>query len=183
MRFRIEASPLICSGDLTYVADDYSFQFQSATCDDTFTSIVVNDLQLEINEDGRVLYVWGLCPHTSWLDASLTPPPSHPGILTAIIRQELIPGVSIRLTPPGRWPVFADRQTGWVCLGDSHPPDNVETVEFATSSLAILKHGELEAIWLQPQKLPKRVGWLRRLFSRCPPLVWNSERQTSESLN
>ena len=168
MRFKSELSQPICTGDLTYIPDDYSFQFRPLNCEDAITSIVVNDLQLQVNANGRVLWAVGLCPHTSWLDASLAPPPAYPGLLIAMVQEELVPGVSLRLTSPGGWPMYADPRSGWVSLGDPERSEGEETVEFATSSLAVLRSGELAAIWLHPNQFPKRRGRLGRLFSRWP---------------
>src|SRR6185312_3647868 len=79
-----------------------------------FTSILINDLNLEVDEAGRVIAVWGLCPHTRWTETRLIAPPTETGVLFAISDRPLLPGVSVRLDTAKYLPTYVDRSTGWV---------------------------------------------------------------------
>ena len=80
------------------------------------TSILVNDVGLEVDEEGRVIYVAGLCPHTSWRPTKALPGVSERGALSVSIGKPLLPGVSLRLTDSNsRWPVYLNAEAGWVC--------------------------------------------------------------------
>ena len=46
---------------LIYRDEDYSFDVEPLYGTGE-SSIMINDLQLEIDHEGRVLYAWGLCP-------------------------------------------------------------------------------------------------------------------------
>jgi hypothetical protein len=111
------------------------------------TSLLVNDTQIELDEDARLVYVWGYCPHESWQPARLEPPRSSLGRLS-YSGQAIIPGVSIRLNEQ-RWPVLFDDSTGWICLGD--PAARGDAVEFSPGATAVLNDGSLQALWLHPE--------------------------------
>lgn len=153
MRFSIHPAAEICKGNLTYVSAESSFRFDAPTCEDSYSSIVVNDLQLEIDHQGRVLYVWGYCPRVSWRKTSLRPPMSSPGCLVALIDPGHKPGISIRFTTDIAWPVFVDEKEGWVCLGDARQSESEISIEFAQDSVAVLRGSELRAIWLRPRRI------------------------------
>jgi hypothetical protein len=112
------------------------------------TSLQVNTVQIEMDEDGRLLYVWGYCPHESWDAAMLTAPAAKLGRLQYIGR-DVVPGVSISLNADRHWGVGHDSTSRWLCIGDGSARG--EMVAFAPGAIAVLKEGELIALWLHPE--------------------------------
>lgn len=160
MRFDVVEGDFVAVFDLVYRSMDYSFDVDPKP-QGGGSSVVVNDLQLEVAEDGRVMYVWGLCPHTSWTKDALRPPQAHKAILLARPPGNATPGVSMRINRE-RWPVLVDQKHGWVKI--AAPSDSVEGnkqalgekvyVEFAPGTIAGLLDSHLRELWLRPLELP-----------------------------
>ena len=110
-------------------------------------SLLVNDVQIEIDEDGQLIYVWGLCPHESWIPTTLNPPTAKPGRLR-FVNGEIVPGISKRLNADKRWAVGYDASSKWLCIGDQSARG--EPIAFAPGAIATLRDGELTGLWLQP---------------------------------
>ena len=156
MRFRIVAGEPCVRGQLVYCAEEYSFDFTSEELPYAITTLQINELQLAVNDEGRVLYVWGYCPLLRYEITESSPPPWVKGQLFAELDRELIPGVSERVGD-GRWPLSINPNNGWVCLGGASLQVDVVAVEFAQSCVAVLSNGTLVSLWLHPQKLPPNV--------------------------
>lgn len=140
---------------IVYRDDDYSFDAVPQPKEGV-TSLLVNELHLEIAADGRMLYVWGYCPYNGWKGTAETPRVSRPGVIRVSATGPLVPGVSIELNPETRWPVHVNRETGWVKIARSDwQVGAVEVVEFAASTLAVLLHENLVGLWLHPHRLPR----------------------------
>jgi hypothetical protein len=107
-------------------------------------SLLVNDVQIEIDEDGRLIYVWGLCPHESWKAATLEAPEAEHGLLQ-YVGEEVVPGVSMRLNRT-RWAVAHDSSSHWLCIGDDSARG--ESIAFAPDAVAVLSGDELVALWI-----------------------------------
>lgn len=156
MTVRIEPRPDHKALDIsvTYNPQEYSFavKMRQGPLPSTFTSLQVNELQLQADEHGRVLYTDGYCPHVSWSETRANPPRAYRGAL--FIRDvELVPGASIAVSDL-RWPVSVNRETGWVCVGDQVASRSCDAVEFAAHTIAVLDGGSLKSIWLEPCELP-----------------------------
>jgi hypothetical protein len=154
MRFRtIFPAGTISKNVLVYREDEHSFDIVPRP--DNFTSLLINDLNLELNEQGRVTSVWGLCPYTTWESAKLNPPAAKFGNVLYVTESPLAPGVSIRLSRD-RWPVFVDASSGWVHVdGGSQAGSAIEIL--AGVVLEIDGPNGLYGIWLKPEKLPKLI--------------------------
>jgi hypothetical protein len=114
-------------------------------------SILVNDLQLEVDHTGTVLYAWGLFPHpTTWKQTSAYPENPSKESLIVEIPSGVIPGVSCRVNPEIRWPVYVNVEERWFCLGEPAFPASSRSIEFAKDSVAVLLRDQLIAIWLHP---------------------------------
>lgn len=135
---------------LVYRESEHSFDVEMRPAGGV-TSLLVNDLQLEIDQEGVVLYPWGLCPRTAWDETDASPPRYSKGTLIAQTGREIVPGVSIRISGPVGWSVYLNKQSGWVCIGDPKPSVNeTNAVEFAPGCVAVLSDGSLIALWLHP---------------------------------
>jgi hypothetical protein len=153
MRFR--TAPLthrIPNNVLVYRPEEFSFAVEPpANC--SGRSILVNDLNLELDDDDRVIAVWGMCPHTRWTNMSLTPPPANFGEVFASLDAPLPRGVSTRLNSQRRWPVFADPFSGWVRITGEEPAATAAKVA-AGMILEFDSEGNLNSLWLRPKDFP-----------------------------
>ena len=140
----------LAAGTLHYRPDEYAFSTEPNP--GSFTSLLVNDVHIEVDADGRAMCVWGLCPYPSWIARTLT----HPVAVDSGLRAtgaELEPGVGIRLNPGHRWPVFVDRARVLLCIGEPECSD-YDSYRFAPGAVAVLREGELVALWLTPEHVP-----------------------------
>ena len=140
----------ISSGVLVYRREEYSFDVEPHQ--GNFTSVLFNDLNVEVNELGRATSVWGYCPYVGWRAATISPPPAEFGDLFFVSDEPLSPGVSQKPSEE-RWPIFFDRSSGWVFLdcGRKHEV----AVKILTGVIAgIDSSGSVSGIWLKPNMLP-----------------------------
>lgn len=133
-------------GRLIYRRSERSFDLEPRL-KGGFAALLINDVQIEIDEGGRLLYVWGLCPYESWTPGTLDAPEAKPGRLQHA-DGVVTPGTSKRLNGDKRWPVSYDVSSGWLCIGDISVRG--ETIAFAPDAIAALKDGGLAGLWLHP---------------------------------
>lgn len=138
---------------LIYQEDEYSFDTERLEVAG-FTSILINDLQLEIDDKGEIGYVWGYCPLIEYEKTTIAPKEYKAKSLIVVLDKPLIPGVSHRLNDEKRWPIYINLKEGWVCIGDPKI-ENKELIEFAPNCIAAMSGEELLAVWLHPEGLPK----------------------------
>lgn len=153
MKFVIQKSEITQTFSLVYREEDYSFDTEPHD-GSGFTSIMINDLQLEIDDEGKIIYVWGLCPLIKYEETNEIPKNYKPNSLVALLDKPPIPGISYRLNEQIRWPIYINKKKGWVCLGNPKTKDN-QLIEFAPNCIATLENQEIIAIWLKPKHLPK----------------------------
>jgi len=158
MKFSIHPGQPQSKGKVLYKPNEYAFDFEPRI-ESGVTSLLVNDLQLEIDDEGRVLYPWGYCPHLSWQKTEDRVPHHLPGVLKVALDEEIIPGVSIQVTPEAGWPVYVNHETGWVHIGQREElPPIADAIEFASDSVAAIVDGAIVAVWLRPETVPRSVG-------------------------
>ncbi len=142
-------------GTLVYVPTDYAFDFRVTVGPNEYSSIQINSLQLAIDYDGTVLYAYGYCPLLKYHETDLVPPAlNRAARLFASSETEWIPGIAQTIGGPTSWPIWINRNCGWVCLGDPGYEESVEAIEFAPDSIAVLNGTKLVAVWLRPKALP-----------------------------
>jgi len=126
-----------------------------------FTSALLDDLNLELDIEGRVISVWGLCPHTRWKEADLMPPDAEFGELFVVPSVPLKAGVSVPINDKKYWPVLVDPSSGWVRV--TSEATATATAAVGTTSLVkimpgvivqITEEGKLAGLWLRPERLP-----------------------------
>jgi len=149
----VERSGEPVGGRLVYDGTGFDTEPRPPGC---VASVLVNDLELMLDEDDqRVVFLTGYCPHPAWQQTTLRPPSSHRGSLRAELDSPMMPGVSVRLHPwQEAWPILVDPVSGWVRLGRGNPDEDREGVEFAPGAIAVLEGDRLRAIWLRPEQLP-----------------------------
>jgi hypothetical protein len=134
------------AGRLVYHCKEHSFDVEPRS-ESGIASLLVNDVQIEIDENGYLLYIWGFCPHESWKPKHLTAPASSPGRLRCVYTP-VVAGISKRIHASKPWSINYDASSGWLCIGDMHARD--EMIAFAPGAVASLADGHLIAIWLHP---------------------------------
>jgi hypothetical protein len=152
VKFLIQESQTNQNFTLIYRKEDYSFDTEPH--DGTgFTSIMINDLQLEMDDQGRIIYVWGLCPLIKYAETNEIPKNYKSGSLVAFLNKPPVPGISYRLNEDRRWPIYLNKKKGWVCLGTPCIKDR-QLIEFAPNCIAAIDGQELIAVWLHPKEFP-----------------------------
>jgi hypothetical protein len=146
------ASHRTANGVLVYRPDEYSFDVEPTPAG--FTSILVNDLSLEVDRSGRVVSVWGLCPHPGWQRAELSPPPADVRDIFVVADTPLQGGISQRLNPEQGWSMLADSESGWVCVTSGRTGGLYAEI-LPGVVLDLDDEGKLCAVWLRPQRFPK----------------------------
>ena len=151
MDFKIENTIWDHGFELLYRPADYSFDVVPRPSG-AISSVLVNDLELEVNDEGIVLCATGLCPHTGWERTTHGPPDATRRTLRVEASDGWVPGISKRLTSPSAWRMFVNQTAGSVCVGN--PEARTEGVEFAPGCVAVLEDKRLVALWLRPKELP-----------------------------
>ncbi len=152
MKFLIQEPVKNQNFSLVYRSEDFSFDREPYE-GTGFTSIMINDLQLEIDDEGKIIYVWGLCPLIDNQVTDKAPEKYKVNSLVASMENPPVPGISYKLNKDHRWPIYINKKKGWVCLGNPITKDRL-LVEFAPKCIATLENEEIIAIWLKPEKLP-----------------------------
>lgn len=138
------------SGQLVYRRDEYSFA-TVAKANGRGISVVINEVQLFIDDENRVIYVSGYCPYQGWNQTALSPPTySRANLMVVDFNATNIPtGMAFGLNDSAsRWPVYVNPE-GWVCIGDSFERGG-QAIEFVPSCVAVLIDNRLVALWLHP---------------------------------
>ena len=147
MKFSVNKNSMIPQISLVYRKEDYSFDVEPLSTQG-YTSILINDLHLEITYEGKIIYVWGLCPLINYIETDKTPNNYTGGEVTVILDNPT-PGISKRLNNDKRWPIYINKHSGWVCLGD--PLYTALSIEFIPNCVAVLDEYQLRALWLKPK--------------------------------
>lgn len=155
MKFLIQEPQEDQSFSLVYRPEDYSFDIEDldGTGD---SSIMINDLQLEIDYEGKIMYVWGLCPLIIYEETNEFPFEYKTASLIALLDKPPILGISYRLNEDHRWPIYINKKKGWVCIGNPQIQNKL-LIEFAPNCVAAIKGETLVAVWLHPKELPNSV--------------------------
>ena len=133
---------------LLYRPEEFAFDTEPSL-DDGFTSLLVNEIQLEVNDEGIVVSVWGLSPSSTWITSDVGAPVlPKPGSLKVLPAAELLPGVGVRLTTE-RLPAHIDPVTGWLRIGGGSAGAGrfVEVLDGAV--VEIEADGSFSSLWLR----------------------------------
>jgi hypothetical protein len=150
MRFKIKPGYINENMSIVYRKNEYSFDAIPKP-EGGVSSILLNDIQLEIDTEGRILYIWGLSPYTSWISVELSPPSGKKGIINVELDKDVIPGVAVRIGEVGEWPVFHDDKLGWICIGNAVYTNQEETIELCADCRLVINDDNLVALWIHPK--------------------------------
>jgi hypothetical protein len=152
MLFKITSKDTVVpNNSLVYRSDEYSFDVEPPMSGGS-TSILINDLNLEIDYTGKLLFIWGLCPYLKWVKTELVQPKFTGGEIVFVPDDPPKKGVSIRLFEQKS--VFVDKKSGWVYipLNDCENTSSITIIQGVVIDIGV--NGDLSAIWLRPNKLP-----------------------------
>ena len=135
---------------LVYRRDEFSFDMMPPQRRN-FASVLVDDLNLEADESGRVVSVWGLCPHTRWKEEKLAPPIAEFGAIFLVPNNALSRGVSIQLNANKYFPTYADQSSGWVQIRGRTIPTSAVRI-FSGVIVEISEQREFSSLWLKPNE-------------------------------
>jgi hypothetical protein len=132
---------------IVYRAHEFSFDVEPTPIRG-FTSFLVNELSLEVDEKGDLLSIWGLCPHPGWQRDAVHPPEAPRGAVKISADSELSRGISLSLNKGNRWPAVYDDASGWLAVG--YPNEARVFVEFVSGAiLGLSDKGEFRSLWLK----------------------------------
>lgn len=149
MRFSTDTgSPEPFLGRLLYHIQDFAFDCEPRC--NGFTSVVLNQVSLEIDERNRLISVWGYCPYPRWHLAKLEPPRSRAAAMIVASDRPQLAGVSVKVNADMDYPVSYDPATGWVVISSGVAP---ATSSSLSPEIVIQTdvNSELVALWLHPR--------------------------------
>jgi len=138
---------------LVYRKEDYSFDIEPLV-ESGDASILINELQLEIDYNGKIMYAWGYCPLINHKETREFPKDYKKHSLLALLDKSVSPGISYVLNEDCRWQVYFNKREGWICLGNPNTKHK-QLIEFAPNCIATMEGKEIIAIWLHPERLPE----------------------------
>ena len=106
--------------ELVYRRNEYSFDMEPPP-NRNFTSVLVDDLNIELDDTGRVVSVWGGA-YTRWKDAPLRRPSAKVGAVSVNSDAPLARGVSVQVNQNKYLPTFFDRCSGWIKIEAKKEP-------------------------------------------------------------
>jgi hypothetical protein len=146
--FRTTPRHSVTRQNLVYRKSDHSFDTVPRP-QGPVASLLINDVELEVDLQGRALCVSGYCPSHGWSTTSQEAPPAPPGEILVASNLQLTAGACIPLNDlQTRWPAYLNKE-GWICLGNLDTT-GAKTVLFTPNTIAVLDEASLRALWLHP---------------------------------
>ena len=150
MHFKIvHKSDKLPTCELVYRASEFSFDVVPPIIGG-FTSITIDDVSVEVDNFGKVLGIWGLCPQARWQAAELFPPTPEQGEVVFSTTVPLLRGVSLQINPNNFLPVRFDAASGWLCIGGKGIAA-AALQPLRSVILEVSEFGEFCALWLRPK--------------------------------
>jgi len=131
------------SGRIVYSPDEYAFSTEPRP--PFWNSVLVDNLEIILDIDGRVTGVWGLCPHTCWESCALILPESKCGGVIC----EKFPTFDSRI-PVGfasNWKISFDKRKGWIRIGNAY--EKCEHIEILAGLVLAINSCVLHSIWIR----------------------------------
>jgi len=145
MEFFIEPQNKINKSFTRYTPEEYSFDTEPVLKEMQY-NLVLNQLNLTVDSNDCIKQVWGLCPHTAWIEREIVVP-LLPVVGDLKVKADLTAGLSYQINPQSDWPVYFSRKTGWVCIGNLSPSNT--TVRFLRNCIATIVNDKLVALWIK----------------------------------
>ena len=131
------------SGQIFYFSDEYAFETKPRP--PFWNSVLIDNLELILDVDGRVTGVWGLCPHSCWKQNKFTLPKYRCGgvIFEKFSSFESRIPISIAIN----WEVQYDNQKKWIYIGKSN--HFCEHIEVLSGLILSIENNFLRSIWIR----------------------------------
>ena len=149
LTFRVLKSGTCYVGAPIYDLEEKEFSFEP--WGNTSFAVMLGAAYVSLDiaaENGIAYYVSGYSPKRLWISQRLSTPDSTKGQLQITSDTAFQRGMGTYYTQG--WQTFFDTSTGWICMGDRNEKKDCEVVEFGTNTLAVVKNGELKAVWVKP---------------------------------
>lgn len=136
---------------LLYRANEYSIDIHSDNKVQISTgrTILINDIQLEIDNDNTILYLWGYCPLINAQRINLEIPQFSIGKLWIELDEQLSVGFPVRYNSE-LWKIYKSKNDAWFCIGSPKIPKEYTAIEFCQNCIAIIEDGKLVSLYLKP---------------------------------
>lgn len=147
MKFRVEASGAQrLNAYIVYRPEEYSFDTEPSPVE-SFTSVLFDDLNLEVDPSNRIVSIWGMCPHPRWIQRSHSVPEAIAGSVFVLPGAPLARGVSVRIGGAARLPVYFDPASGWLCI-ERNREEATSVQPISGAILQLSERDELCSLWL-----------------------------------
>lgn len=171
MIFVFEGGFLIRDSRTIYNKNEFSVvtePFDTEVCH----TILVNYLEINFRESGYVSEINGLLGGDNWNHVELHLPSYEKGLLK--IEGEFTAGISKRVNDEQTWPVYFDKKSNWICVGDYSLSG--QSIEFLKGCIATISNGRLTALWISLMQTYDRdllLKYIHDFISRCSGSDWN----------
>jgi uncharacterized protein YbdZ (MbtH family) len=151
MKFLVEYTDTVKQATLTYDIEECSFDTEPTVQEINF-DVVLNKLNLTaIDDDNKIVQVWGFCGYNEWIKSSYEIPARKRGTLKVL--DDLTSGVGSYSISKKDLPVYVNILSGWVCIGNPEKKGNA--VEFISNCVVVIDDDkEFVSLWLKPHALP-----------------------------
>ena len=135
--------------DLIYDEAGRSFLVRPTAAAEVY-SVLVNDLEIHVDAQDRVVYVDGYAPREAWRASVVLPPEARNGEIRVRRSIDLKRGESTRLTlSPTEWPSHFNRHAGWMCVGTTDGALEAQAIMINAGTILVVEGEQLIAIWLR----------------------------------
>jgi len=144
MKFNIIKDKML-SGNIFYYPDDYAFGTNPYP--PFWNSVLVDNLEIMLDIEGRITGVWGYCPQTCWKKNKLYLPFFVNGGIICDKFHEYDTHIPTRIAK--NWNVFYDQDINWIRIGTENAKfDNIQVLSGLIFSLY---KNNLKSVWIKLQ--------------------------------
>ena len=136
-------SPLT-SVHYNYYIEEHSLDVTNNLPHSHYATLLINDVSLEVDENGTLLYFWGLCPIVYATKTEINIPNyvvNRVRCLDAMLEQSSICSINVE-----KWPVYLDSTKDIICIGNKNSKN---VIKFNSDSYVGLNDGQLETVWIK----------------------------------
>jgi len=133
-------------GELLYIKGEQSLLYKPFNTNVGIGVLIGYYTELNtICETGEVIHISGFNSKSTWIEKKLDIPESKRGRLWIHFDDSPMKGTGIEYDRT--WETFYDAEKHYICIGDHLTSDNDDCIEFANNIIAVLRGGQLVAIW------------------------------------
>jgi len=156
MFFSFTECDLEFTGELLYIQNEYSLLYRPYSTNVGISILCGAYTSLDtICETGVVVHISGLNSQRVWIPKKLKMPKAKKGELIAHFDNPPLKGTGVDYDRS--WPTYHDEKSHCLCIGNPKIEDSDDTIEFANGIVAVLRKGQIIAVWAKVkivEKLP-----------------------------